>query len=103
MRGYAESSPAVTRTIDNMPLIEKFWMFWATPWLEKVQRVGEFYWLLKTQYYYRSEEHTSELKHRLHPECRFFFKKKKKNTKDNNSDSDVTALPCRVSISGRAD
>jgi len=53
MRGYAESSPAVTRTIDNMPLIEKFWMFWATPWLEKVQRVGEFYWLLKTQYYYR--------------------------------------------------
>jgi len=27
--------------------------FLALPWLEKTQRLAEFYWLLKTQYYYR--------------------------------------------------
>jgi serine acetyltransferase len=27
--------------------------FLALPWLEKMQRVGEYYWLLKSQYYYR--------------------------------------------------
>jgi acetyltransferase-like isoleucine patch superfamily enzyme len=26
---------------------------WALPWLEKTQRAGEFYWLLKSQLYYK--------------------------------------------------
>lgn len=33
--------------------ISAFRTFCALPWLEKVQRVAEFYWLLKTQFYYR--------------------------------------------------
>lgn len=36
-----------------MSLIGKLRTFFALPWLEKVQRIGEFYWLLKTQFYYR--------------------------------------------------
>jgi acetyltransferase-like isoleucine patch superfamily enzyme len=36
-----------------MSLGKKIGAFWATPWLEKVQRIGEFYWLLKSQFYYR--------------------------------------------------
>ena len=53
MSSFAEGLPAIHRTIAHMLLTKKFKMFWATPWLEKVQRVGEFYWLLKTQFYYR--------------------------------------------------
>jgi carbonic anhydrase/acetyltransferase-like protein (isoleucine patch superfamily) len=38
---------------DPMTLIDKFGSFLALPWLEKTQRIAEFYWLLKTQVYYR--------------------------------------------------
>jgi acetyltransferase-like isoleucine patch superfamily enzyme len=38
---------------DPMRLIAKLRQVWALPWLEKTQRVVEFYWLLKTQLYYR--------------------------------------------------
>jgi len=34
-------------------LTSKFGSFLALPWLEKNQRIAEFYWLLKTQFYYR--------------------------------------------------
>lgn len=34
-------------------LTSKFGSFLALPWLEKTQRIAEFYWLLKTQFYYR--------------------------------------------------
>ncbi len=36
-----------------MTLTRKLGTFWNLPWLEKTQRVAEFYWLLKSQYYYR--------------------------------------------------
>jgi acetyltransferase-like isoleucine patch superfamily enzyme len=36
-----------------MSLTGKFGNFLALPWLEKTQRIAEFYWLLKTQFYYR--------------------------------------------------
>src|SRR2546429_1270088 len=36
-----------------MTFSEKFGVFWDLPWLEKTQRLSEFYWLLKSQYYYR--------------------------------------------------
>ena len=36
-----------------MALADKLRMFWMLPWLEKTQRIAEFYWLLKTQLYYR--------------------------------------------------
>lgn len=38
---------------DPTTLIGKLGSFWALPWLEKMQRIAEFYWLLKTQFYYR--------------------------------------------------
>jgi acetyltransferase-like isoleucine patch superfamily enzyme len=53
MRDSATLVSAMPGEIDHMKLTKKIGVFWATPWLEKVQRVGEFYWLLKTQYYYR--------------------------------------------------
>jgi len=53
MRASSEILPSVQKQIDKMALTKKFGTFWATPWLEKVQRIGEYYWLLKTQLYYR--------------------------------------------------
>ena len=35
-----------------MTLIAKVKQFLASPWLEKTQRISEFYWSLKTQFYY---------------------------------------------------
>jgi acetyltransferase-like isoleucine patch superfamily enzyme len=36
-----------------MPISEKLKEFWKLPWLEKAQRFDGFYWLLKSQLYYR--------------------------------------------------
>jgi acetyltransferase-like isoleucine patch superfamily enzyme len=36
-----------------MSLTGKISRFWNSPWLEKTQSVGEFFWLLKTRFYYR--------------------------------------------------
>jgi acetyltransferase-like isoleucine patch superfamily enzyme len=36
-----------------MSLTRKFSRFWTSPWLEKTQSVAEFFWLLKTRFYYR--------------------------------------------------
>ena len=46
----SSATPTVT---ERMTLTKKLGIFWRLPWLEKTQRVAEFYWLLKTQYYYR--------------------------------------------------
>jgi acetyltransferase-like isoleucine patch superfamily enzyme len=34
-------------------MINRLSRFWNSPWLEKTQSVAEFFWLLKTQFYYR--------------------------------------------------
>ncbi len=36
-----------------MALTSKFGKLLALPWLEKTQRISEFYWSLKTRFYYR--------------------------------------------------
>jgi acetyltransferase-like isoleucine patch superfamily enzyme len=46
IRGVRDGASPVT-------LIGKLRQFWALRWLEKTQRIGEFYWLFKTQFYYR--------------------------------------------------
>ena len=48
-----EILPSIPTHVDKMAVTKKFGAFWATPWLEKVQRISEYYWLLKTQLYYR--------------------------------------------------
>jgi acetyltransferase-like isoleucine patch superfamily enzyme len=48
-----DPSPGVRGGADPMTLIGKLAQFWTLPWLEKTQRIAEFYWLLKTQFYYR--------------------------------------------------
>jgi acetyltransferase-like isoleucine patch superfamily enzyme len=53
MQNSATLSSANPTEIDGVTLTKKFGRFWGLPWLEKTQRVAEFYWLLKTQYYYR--------------------------------------------------
>jgi acetyltransferase-like isoleucine patch superfamily enzyme len=37
----------------RMSLQLRFRTWWTSGWLEKIQRLSEFYWVLKTQYYYR--------------------------------------------------
>jgi acetyltransferase-like isoleucine patch superfamily enzyme len=48
-----EASLGVRGGANSVTLIGKLRQFWALRWLEKTQRIGEFYWLLKTQFYYR--------------------------------------------------
>ena len=55
MNGHAmtdselRSLPAYTR----LPFVERLGSWWTLGWLEKMQRVAELYWLLKSQCYYR--------------------------------------------------
>src|SRR5580704_19162776 len=36
-----------------MDLVKKLSRLWNSPWLEKTQSAAEFYWSLKTRFYYR--------------------------------------------------
>jgi acetyltransferase-like isoleucine patch superfamily enzyme len=49
-RGAELRDHEVTRPVQ---FSKKLGHFWTLPWLEKTARLGEFYWLLKSQYYYR--------------------------------------------------
>lgn len=47
------ASQGVRFNIMFMTPIEKLSSFLGLPWLEKTEKIEEFYWLLKTQFYYR--------------------------------------------------
>ena len=42
-----------TIPLTSVPFMSKLRILFALPWLEKIQRVSDFYWTLKTHIYYR--------------------------------------------------
>jgi len=50
---FSNTLSSLPASADRPSPLNKFRLWWMSGWLEKMQRVSEFYWLLKSQYYYR--------------------------------------------------